>query len=204
MSHSKLAAIVIAAVALGVSGCGGSSKTGSTTTVASTPTQTTTAQTTTAQTTPAQTTSAQTSSTPTTPVLPSTGEPIKIKSGTPLTRRVLIAKAEPICERANAELDSTKIKSIEDYARVLPQTASYDRIEANELSKLVPPAAMAKAWTEIVTGLQKFGEYTEMVAEYAQAKKFTTAVPIFTAGRATHEKLAAIAKRNGFKECAVI
>jgi hypothetical protein len=199
MSHSKLAAIVIAAVALGVSGCGGSSKTGSTTTVASTPTQTTTA-----QTTSTQTTTAQTSSTTTTPVLPSTGEPIKIKSGTPLTRRVLIAKAEPICERANTELDSTKIKSIEDYARVLPQTASYDRIEANELSKLVPPAAMAKAWTEIVTDLQKFGEYTEMVAEYAQAKKFTTAVPIFTAGRATHEKLAGIAKRNGFKECAVI
>jgi hypothetical protein len=185
MLHTQLAALALAAATLAVSGCGGSSKTASTSTA--------TAQPTTAATTTAATTT-----------VPATAAAIKIRSGRPLTRAAWIAEAEVICARTNVELDSTKIKTVQDYARVLPQLASYDRIEATELSKIVPPTVMASDWRLIVTGFQKFGEYTERVAEYAEANNFNGATPTYRVAKATHERLAKIAKHDGFKECAVI
>jgi hypothetical protein len=178
--HAHFAALALAATTLAVSGCGGSSKAGSTTTAR-------------AATAPATTASTTNAPIPTTPVT--------IASGKPLTRAQWIARGDAICARTNMKLKAISVVSTRDYARVLPQAAIYDRIEATELSKLVPPASMARDWMQIVNGYQLFGDYTSRVAEYAQANNFAPATPLTQMGEKVHKHLAAIAKRDGFKQC---
>jgi hypothetical protein len=177
MLHAYLAALALATTTLATSGCGGSSKTDAPTTAAVT-------------TTSSATTAAAT-----------TGEPITIASGKPLSRSTWIAKGDKICTRANVKLDSTIIRTKQDFARVLPQAASYDHIEAVELSKLVPPAALADDWKQVVNGFQKFGEETAVGGERAQNNELDVAQSIFITARATQERFTKIAKRDGFKVC---
>ena len=182
------ASIALTAVAFAASGCGGSSTSTQTTTVASTQ--------------PAATTTAQ--STATTPVVTTHATTVKLATGTPLTRAAFIAKGEAICARTNAELSSSVVKSHQDLLRVLPQAAIYDKTEAQELSRLVPPSALAQSWTQIVNDFQRFGEYSDRVAEYARANDRKSQQSLTTTAEKLHEKVAALAKRDGFNECAQI
>ena len=186
MLDNRLAALALAAITLAASGCGKSSKAESTTTAASA----------------TATTAATTTQATTQPTTKTTG--IIFATGKPLSRKAWIAKGDVICARANAALNTTVIATKADYARVLPQTAGYDHVEAAELSKLVPPPAMEADWKQIVTGIQKFGVYTDQVAEKAKINDLSAAKPILASARVVHEQLAAIAKRDGFKHCSVI
>jgi hypothetical protein len=178
----QFAALALAATTL-VSGCGGSSKTGSTSTAAA---NTTTATTASAATTPAPTVTT-----------------ITIATGTPLARSVWISKGDAICASANTKLNSTTVRSTQDFARLLPQAAAYDHTEATELSKLVPPTAMASDWVQIVTELQKFSELSAKAGEYARVNNLSAAKPVTQAGNTAQRQLVAIAKRDGFKVCSI-
>ncbi len=180
MLHAQIVALALVATTFVASGCGGSSK------AASTAVSTTVAQT----------------SVSTTTTAPATT--IKISSGRPLSRSTWIAKAETICGRTNTELDTIRIKTEQQFASLLPQAAAYDHAEATELSKLVPPTTMADDWRQIVTDFQKFGEYTQVVANYALADNLTGARSIYVKGKRTHEQATRIAKHDGFKECSLI
>jgi hypothetical protein len=177
MLHAQLAALALAATALVASGCGESSKTESATTAAVT--------TTAAAITPAPTTT-----------------PITVGTGKPLKRMVWIAKGDSICTRANTKLSSTTAKTTQDFARLLPQAAAYERAEATELSKLVPPADMANDWAQIVAGIQKFSEFSDKAAEYARVDNVNEAAPVFSAMNKIQQEFTTLAKRDGFKECA--
>jgi hypothetical protein len=135
---------------------------------------------------------------------PATTASTKTASGTALTRAELIAKAEPICARANAELSSTTVRSGSEFARALPQAAAYERAEATELSKLAPPGTMAVDWEQIVAGIRAFAEDTAKVGEYIQSKNPTAATTLYAAAKKDHEHVAAIFKGDGFKECAAV
>jgi hypothetical protein len=180
----SLTALAVTAGALAVAGCGGSSK-GAATSAASTPSSSSSTQATTVAQVPPTTT-------------------IAIASGTPLSRTAWIAKADAICAHANTKIEANTIKSTQEFATILPQVALYDKTEAAELSQLVPPPSKTNDWKQIVDGLQLFGEYTSRVAEYAQAKNFAAAQPITLQGEKTHKQFVAIAKRDGFKDCAVL
>jgi hypothetical protein len=180
MSSTKLAALTLAATAFAASGCGGSSKSGtSATTATSTAAASTTAQT------------------------PATSEEIKVVSGTPLSKAVWIKKGDAICAKANAKLDSTTAKTQQDFARLLPQTAAYERAEATELSKLVPPDAQLDDWQRIIVSLQKFSDFSLKAGEYAQVKNFQAASPVIVAANSEQQQLVALAKRDGFKACSI-
>jgi hypothetical protein len=183
MSAKQLAAMAFAAAALTVAGCGGSSKTGSTTTSAAVK--------------PAQSTTA----TQTSPV--GSGEEIKVSSGKPLRRAVWIAKGDAICQRTQTMLSTTTAKTTQDFARLLPQAAGYERTEATELAKLVPPTAMIADWRQIIGDLQKVSEFSLKAAQYAQVNNWSAAVPVATAGNKIATELVVIAKRDGFKVCSV-
>jgi hypothetical protein len=66
-------------------------------------------------------------------------------------------------------------RQIPDFARVYPQVAIYDRTEAAELSKLVPPAAMAQDWARIVNNIK-------LHAKYVSDRQEMTAYPNTIAG----------------------
>jgi hypothetical protein len=178
MLHMQLTALALAATALALSGCGGSSKSASTTSsAASTPT----------------TTNAN--------VSVHLAPPITIASGPPLTRAAWIAKGDAICTRTLDKLEATTAKTAEQLARLLPEAAVYDRTEANELSKLVPPTAMADSWAQIVDDLQKYGELTAKAAEYARVRNTNEGIPVFDSANRTQQELTTIAKNDGFKIC---
>lgn len=182
MSAKQLAVIGLAAAALTATGCGGSSKKNAASTTASVVTSATTA----AQTKPS-----------------STGAEIKISSGKPLSRAAWISKGDTICGRVNVKLSTTSAHTQQDYARLLPQSAAYERQEAVELSKLVPPARMRADWQQVVTDLQKFSELSIRTGEYAAVNKFQSAMPIARAGNKAQEEMVLVAKRDGFKVCSL-
>jgi hypothetical protein len=175
-----LTALALATGALAVAGCGGSSKS-TATTAASTP--------------PATTTTA------TTPTATVTAAAVTFASGTPLSHTVWIARGDKICAHANTELSTGTLRSPQAFASALSRAAVYDKTEASELGKLVPPASEASDWKQIVNDIQLFGEYTSKVAEDTRAGNNEAAHPLLLQGEAIHARLAAIARRAGFTQC---
>jgi hypothetical protein len=188
MSPKQLAALALAAIALTAAGCGGSSKSQTTTTTASTPSTTSTT---------ASTTTAATST-------PTTTTHVTIATGKPLATATWITKGDAICARASARLATLHINTLADYARVLPQGAAYDRAEAEELGKLVPPAAKAHDWQLMIVAVENFAEDTSKAIPFLVAKESAAAQPLIVAGGNDRRQMAAIAKRNGFKVCSVL
>jgi ABC-type transport system substrate-binding protein len=179
MLRTQFAAMTLAMTALAASGCGGSSKSGSTTTAVATSTATTAV---------------------TTPLPPVTA--VKVATGTPLAHAQFIAKADAICARANVKRATINVVNKSEYARELPQAAIYDATETDELSKLVPPAALAHDWAQIVGDFRLFTEYTDTVARYAQANKLNAGVSVIQTAERIHRRLAKIAARDGLTHCA--
>lgn len=183
MLHSRLAALAFLAATLIASGCGESSKAKSIGNAR-----------------PAATSS--TANIP--PVTSTTGTAtttVNVASGRPLTHGEWIAKADAICAHTNLVTESTKLKYPKDFARVLPQLALYHKTEAVELSKLVPPQDKAADWKKIIDGVNLVGAYVAQMAQYAQANNMSSAKPLLLRGNKVQERVSAIAKRNGFKEC---
>ena len=118
-----------------------------------------------------------------------------------LTNSELIAKADAICARANAELSSSSVKSEQDYATVMPQDAAYFESEAGQLRGLKPPAGMEKDWNQIVANFQVIAEDIAKVGEYAQKKTLARGAALYKAANEARQQIFAIAKRNGFKVC---
>jgi hypothetical protein len=179
MLRRQLAVLALAATALVAYGCGESSKSQ----------------------TAAQTTGASSSSSTTTGSSPTATTTVKIATGKPLTRAQLIAKADAICAQANKQIDTVSETTARGIEQGFPKAAVYQADESSELRKLVPPATMAHDWTLIMGDFQRYLEYAEKAAEYAKAKDVKAVVPLIKPGEVVHERLNAIAKRDGFKYC---
>jgi hypothetical protein len=180
MLHLQLAALALTASALIASGCGGSSKT-TTTTAATTATATTTA-----ATTPSTTTAT-----------------VKIATGTPLPRAKWIAEGDAICERAKAKTSAQKVQAISDFARVYPLVALYNKTEATELAKLVPPTAMSHDWAQIINALELHARYVSEVARYVGEGNEKSAGQPYHLSTVVLEQMLKTAKRDGFKQCSI-
>lgn len=176
MSRIRLSVLALGAVVLAASGCGGSSKTRS----AATP----------ATTAPAATP-------------PPAAPMLKLASGTPLTRAEWIAKGDAICNRSNIKISSVTVRAMPEYATALPQIVTYERAEAHELSKLVPPASMAHDWAQIVNGLQLDSNYISTLAGYARENKYSNTNPLVEKANSLHKQIAELAKRDGFTRCSI-
>jgi hypothetical protein len=123
-------------------------------------------------------------------------------SGTTLSRSQLIAKAEPICARANAEL--RKVYHVTDQRalpRVTAQFAADERTVAAELASLKPPSSMASGWKTIVGDYQRLGEDIAQLGEHAKTSTTPDVSVITSLSTAENERTAA-ARGYGFKYCA--
>jgi hypothetical protein len=189
--QAHLAALALAAITLAASGCGGS-KTAATTAAASStaPSIPTTNS--------APTTATSTTTTPT----PVVG--VKLASGKPLTRAQWLAKGDAICGRLNAQLAATPVKSIQEFTRVLPQAAAYERAELAQLVKLVPPTSKASEWQTFLVNTQQWAENSTRLGQLAQTSPIKLTNPLVTTTRKLHERLAHLAGHDGFKECSLV
>jgi hypothetical protein len=181
MLHTQLAALALAAAAVIASGCG-SSKTESTTTAAST-------------TTPTTTPSPATASTPTTSTAP-----VKIATGVALTHTQWIADGDAICVNTQAKLGTLGARTMAALVSELPQAATYEAVEAEELGKLVPPKSMAHDWETIVSGIHLYSEYTNQAAQYIKTTQKIGGTALAKADQLELQILET-AKRDGFKRC---
>lgn len=126
-----------------------------------------------------------------------------------LSQSELIAKADPICQRALSALEGAKL-SRENLAQVGGAIATASRQAHGELAKLTPPSSMAADWREIVnsfsmisTGMQKAAEAAKGTdaKALAQSKAFREGETEFLKGQQTRQTLAS---RNGFQACGKI
>jgi hypothetical protein len=123
-------------------------------------------------------------------------------SSKPLTRAELTAKADTICKSVSAKLATNKkISSIQDIARTAPKLASSEQSALNELSKLVPPAAMEADWKTFITGAQSLAENTAKLGEYAKSNNLKSARTLIVSSETTVKQMTAIAQKYGIKNC---
>jgi hypothetical protein len=178
MLKMHLVAAAFAVTALVASGCGGSSKT----------------------TTTGPTTAANVSSTETTTQTVTTTPTVKVATGAPLSRATLIADAEAICAKANAKTSVLTVSSIPALARTYPQIALYNRTEAGELAKLVPPAAMVPTLTAMIDDLNLHSQYL-IVAAHDVEQKSKSIVQSLLAANKFVLNLLHTTKQAGFNHC---
>jgi hypothetical protein len=120
----------------------------------------------------------------------------------PLTRAELIAKADAICARFHTELHAHGSKTPQELARNVPLLASYEQTAGAELRKLTAPASMANDWKQIVDSVQTLANDTAKVAPYAKENKLQAAQSLISEGQQVQQQALAMAKRDGFNQCA--
>jgi hypothetical protein len=118
-----------------------------------------------------------------------------------LTRAELIAKADAICAGANARFGSLKVTSTAELGHALAQEGAFNRVQAVELSKLIPPASMSSDWKLIVDGVRRLGSYATKLSTYTLTNNSTAGPPLLLASSRDRNHILAIAKRDGFREC---
>jgi hypothetical protein len=126
------------------------------------------------------------------------------ESAKPLTRAQLLHRGDAICHKVSKKLSSTTIKTEKDFVRELPKLAGYEQEGLAALSKLIPPARMAEDWKMIVAGAQTLADDIAKLGEDAKAKHLKAARKLVTEIGKVQQRTRAIAKRDGFKDCAQV
>ncbi len=70
-----------------------------------------------------------------------------------------------------------------------------------ELGKLIPPPELESDWKTFISGAQTLAENTSKLGEYAKATKLKSAKALIKSSTTTQQRMVAIAKRDGLKEC---
>ncbi len=178
----RLPLFVLIVGVLALAGCGGSSKTGSSSTSAvNTETSSTSS-------------GSGTATTSTTPV--------KVASGTPLSKSRLVAGADAICKRLSLELDaSNKLRTQQDVIRAVQHRTAIEKAALVELSKLVPPTSLAKDYQKLLSARQTVIEDIKKLGEDVEAKNSSAEGPVYVSSGIVLRQMAATAKHSGFKYC---
>jgi hypothetical protein len=123
-------------------------------------------------------------------------------------RAKLIAQAEAICGRLNAELaaSTSKQKSLApaEIARFAPLNAALERNAIAELARLAPPASLARDWRAIVAYRRTLAKELAKLGQTAKANNRTGIVALLASKRRVRQQLLALAARDEFKECSIV
>jgi hypothetical protein len=123
----------------------------------------------------------------------------------PLTRAQLTSKADAICRTVTAKLEATSkgesASTPQQLERLTTKVSGFEQEALSELTALVPPPALEAQWQRFVDGAQRIAEATAKIGEYIASKDTTASKAVISEVQATQERMVAIAKRNGFKDC---
>jgi hypothetical protein len=174
MLHTRLAALALASITLAVAGCGES----------------------------------KTSSAPKTTPLPlkttSQGPKTLATPTGPLTRAEMLAETNEICARLLTRLDSSTLRTTQDYFRILPQLASYERLIAAQLSKLNPPVSLVHGWRQAILSIETLSDNTLKGVQYVKSGRTKAGQALLAANAKTRKPMLDAARRAGFAQCANI
>jgi hypothetical protein len=117
------------------------------------------------------------------------------------SRTSLVTKADAICARVNAKRASIKYRTQQDYLTKIPALAAYEKTAIAEMSKLTPSTSIAGDWVQILRATQRIAADTGKLARYIEAGNNVVTEQLSTDAQAAQRRIAAIAARDGFKEC---
>jgi hypothetical protein len=118
----------------------------------------------------------------------------------------LIATADAICERLDARLARTTPVHLDSrtIARSAPQNAALERAALTELGKLAPPASLADDWKQIIAYRRTLADELARLGRYAKANDTRAVKALAVSKKRVHEKLFALAARDGFRVCSQV
>ncbi len=138
----------------------------------------------------------------------STGAPLASSPPVQLTpvQAAFFARAEPICARLNSAIAKVKPNGsgVSEIAKVTPARAALEQRTTSELSKLAPPASLARVWRQIVAYRRALAAELVTLVHYAKANDTSSIQALAASKKKLHEQLHAVAARSGFSECAVV
>jgi hypothetical protein len=121
--------------------------------------------------------------------------------GDPSASRV-IAKADAICRRVNSELTAAPPGfAISQIARSAPRNAALEERAIAELSRIRPPAVLARDWRSIIGYRRILAQELLKLVRYAKANDARAIQTLAASKKRVHQKLSALATRDGFKDC---
>jgi hypothetical protein len=115
----------------------------------------------------------------------------------------LIAQADSICQRVNAAFAANvpNSHSPEVIARLAPERAALEQKAVTQLSRLVAPAPLQRDWQQIITYRRTLARELRMLGQKAKENDMPALDALIKSKQSVHEKLSALADRNGFKQC---
>lgn len=181
MPYRNLAALALAATTLAAMGCGGSS---SSTTAKSSSTA-------------AQTNAVQSA-------LARASGPVRIGHSKPLSRAEFIAEADKVCKRLNHSAHAVQTSTLRSVGTTAARLAQYYRVALNEFARLTPPNELIATWTSIVTEIQAMPHAILTRGQFALANDPHSTVQAESQITKLQLSRLALAKRNGFSDCAEV
>jgi hypothetical protein len=122
-------------------------------------------------------------------------------SRAPLSRAQLIGRADAICRRVNLKRASIRLETRRDYAQLLP-LATYERTALEQMQGLTPPAVMAASWKKILAGTLTAVDSIDAIAQAGLANERNEMERQSRIGGKALLKTYALAKHEGFRDCA--
>ena len=122
------------------------------------------------------------------------------------SRAELVAAADSICKRLNAELTAreTSGSSTAEIVRVVPGNVALEKRAQRELGLLTAPIALASDWMQILTSREKLATELSLLVEYAKQDNNRAINALIISKKQTHAVLRSAARRDGFSDCAEV
>lgn len=127
--------------------------------------------------------------------------------GKPLSKAKLIARADVICARLNAQLAAAKDVVTNDQAtiaQIASRRSNTEQTALLRLRKLTPPTSLLRDWEQILAYRGMVVSDLAKVAEAAASNNRKAANSVLLAATDIVKRLSATAKRAGFSECGKI
>lgn len=115
----------------------------------------------------------------------------------------MIASADQICKRLNAELEAVKpaSTSAREIVRVVPGRAVSEQKAVSELTKLAPPASLMNDWKLILGYRRTLAAELDTLVEAAKHKDAAKIKALAASKQRVRGSLRTTAKHAGFKAC---
>ena len=116
----------------------------------------------------------------------------------------LIAHADAICRRVNKELTSASRPEASKVARTAPHNAALEQRAVVALSKLTPPASLARDWTQIIAYRRTLAQELVALARDAKVGDVPAMQALGVTKKHVHQKLTQLATHDGFTDCSSV
>jgi hypothetical protein len=115
----------------------------------------------------------------------------------------LIARADTICrglDTKRAAVNPANL-SMREIARFAPPRAALEQAAVTELSKLTPPASIARDWRQVIAYRTTLTKELFKLGSDAKVNDAPGIRALAASKKLVHQKLLTVATRDGFKYC---